>query len=359
MFIAVLPRLGSRSRSLAILPARSFGRRHSSDDPGGLGRLLRGCLSLEGAQLVGWVFRARVGAARRRPRSIRPLSAAHGCCFQRRVPKSRQTSHRRFPRDARALGFTPRMLTSVSRPMALERCHLQPPICRRPSDAPSPAGSPGGAMSAGVGPRSLARPQVFTRKPRPAPPSRVNGLLVSLWPEAPSHSPRFRPNRRPDSAAPAIPSLSRRDPREAMESFCRFNRPPRHSACPQYLDCVPPRSFRNTAHRAAWTAPFPKPPIHRWSRPAKATAPNALLRTLTDPRSRALHDLPRRDRLRHPRHRRMTSGDGSSPASPPPIQALRPGAFPRRREDEPEPFPASHPANRAGDASFTPGSARP
>jgi len=34
------------------------------------------------------------------------------------------------------------------------------PIRRRTSDAPSPAGFPGGAMSTGVGPRSLARSQV-------------------------------------------------------------------------------------------------------------------------------------------------------------------------------------------------------
>ena len=157
---AVLPRLGSASRSHAIRPVLSFGRRHSfrrsrrARTPPPLD------FSFRSAQLVGWVFRARVGAARRRPRSIRPMSAAHGCCFQRRGPKSRQTPHRRFPRDAGALGFTPSPLTSVSRPIPLERCLLQPLICQRPSDAPSPAGSPGGAMSTGVGPRSLARSQV-------------------------------------------------------------------------------------------------------------------------------------------------------------------------------------------------------
>jgi len=111
---AVLPRLGSVSRSHAILPALSFGRRHSfrrsrrARTP-----LFRVFLPSE--RPARWLgLPGRVGAARRRPRSIRPMSAAHGCCFQRRGPKSRQTPHRRFPRDAGALGFTPSPLTSVS-----------------------------------------------------------------------------------------------------------------------------------------------------------------------------------------------------------------------------------------------------
>jgi hypothetical protein len=114
------PRVARSFLDLAVcrVPTRSYRRSRSddvtrSDDPGGLGRLSLGCFSRQSAQLVGWVFRARVGAARRRPRSIRPMSAAHGCCFQRRGPKSRQTPHRRFPRDAGALGFTPSSLTSV------------------------------------------------------------------------------------------------------------------------------------------------------------------------------------------------------------------------------------------------------
>jgi len=63
-----------------------FTRRHSYEDPGELGPLLRRCFSFDGAQHVGWGFRARVGAARWRPRSSRPMSAAHGFCFQRRSP---------------------------------------------------------------------------------------------------------------------------------------------------------------------------------------------------------------------------------------------------------------------------------
>jgi hypothetical protein len=95
-------RVPTRSR-----PAPSSRDVHSCEDPGELGLLPRRSFSLEGAQLVGWGFRARVGAARRRPRSSRPMSAAHGCCFQRRSPHVSAHAASYFPHDARACGFTP------------------------------------------------------------------------------------------------------------------------------------------------------------------------------------------------------------------------------------------------------------
>jgi hypothetical protein len=50
------------------------------------------------------------GAARRRPRSIRPMSAAHGFCSQRTFWDDAQVSMHaaaQFPRAVGALGFTP------------------------------------------------------------------------------------------------------------------------------------------------------------------------------------------------------------------------------------------------------------
>jgi hypothetical protein len=81
-------RLGSGSRSRAILPALSpddvtrawRSRRARSPPPRDFSR--------GGAQRSRRDFRARVGAARWRPRSSRPMSAAHGFCFQRRSPRS-------------------------------------------------------------------------------------------------------------------------------------------------------------------------------------------------------------------------------------------------------------------------------
>lgn len=61
-------------------------RRHSCVDPGELGHLPMSISTFGAPAPLAWDFRARVGAARRRPRSFRPMSAAHGCCFQRRSP---------------------------------------------------------------------------------------------------------------------------------------------------------------------------------------------------------------------------------------------------------------------------------
>ena len=67
---------------------------------------------------------------------------------------SRHTSHRLFPHDARARGFTPQcpLRRAVGRRQGVVSLGFR--SRRRTSDAPSPAGSPGGTMSTGVGPRS-------------------------------------------------------------------------------------------------------------------------------------------------------------------------------------------------------------
>jgi hypothetical protein len=159
--LEVLLRLGSGSRSRAILPALSPHDVTRVGDPGELGPLPLGYFSLEGAQHVGWDFRARVGAARRRPRSFRPMSAAHGCCFQRRSPHV--SAHVASPcsHTMRELAVSRRNARFGEPSDRVQGVVFpRPPIRRRTSDAPSPAGSPGGAMSADVGPRSLARSQV-------------------------------------------------------------------------------------------------------------------------------------------------------------------------------------------------------
>jgi hypothetical protein len=174
-----------------------------------------------------------------------------------------------------------------------------------------------------------------TRKPRPALPSRVNGFLgfararstfslrslLRICSSARIGDP-IRPLPRPRSfqnRGPFRDAISR----ETNESFCRVTDPTRHNACPQ----SPRRSSALLSKRGTSggvNGSVPGTALDRWPRPAKATAVFALLRILADPLSRDSHGLPRRARCRHPRHRRMTSGDGSSPASPPPIQILRP-----------------------------------
>jgi hypothetical protein len=131
-------------------------------------------------------FRARVGAARRRPRSFRPMSAAHGCCFQRRSPHVSAHVASLCSHTMRELAVSRRDAHFGEPTGSRSGCCLpQTPRRRRTSDAPSLAGSPGGAMSAGVGPRSLARSQVETRKPRPTPPSRVKRF--SWYRSGPKH----------------------------------------------------------------------------------------------------------------------------------------------------------------------------
>jgi hypothetical protein len=114
----------------------------------------------------------RVSLPRRRPTCLVGAPGARGCgpaatpvlstdvCSSRILfsktiaSKSRHTSHRLFPHDARARGFTPQ------RPLRRAAGRRQGVVSlgfrsrRRTSDAPSPAGSPGGTMSTGVGPRS-------------------------------------------------------------------------------------------------------------------------------------------------------------------------------------------------------------
>jgi len=251
-------RLGSGSRSRAILPALSVHDVTRGSDPGELGPPPRRAFTPRSARARSALeLRARVGAARRRPRSFRPMSAAHGCCFQDDRPC---LGARRIdvPTMRELRGFTPRC--SLRRTVGSRSgcCLPRSPFRRRTSDASSLAGSPGRAVSTGVGPRSLARSQVVTRKPRPAPPSRVNGLLVLLGPEAPSSLSSlsawiagFSPGSATRSGRSRGPVPFETRPHERRTRASAVSTDPRGTTrAPNPLG-VAPRSFRNAAPRAA------------------------------------------------------------------------------------------------------------
>ena len=174
-------------------------RRHSFGDLGELGHFLS-----RGVQHVGWSS----GHAWVRPGSD-PGPSTDVCSSRMLFSKTIAPSlgARRiamFPRDARACGSTPQCPLRRTDRSRLEAFSASCPSERRTSDTSSPRASPAELVSTGVGPRSLSRSQVENPRPRPTPPSRVNGLLVLLWPEASSRSLRvFRSDRRPDPAAPA------------------------------------------------------------------------------------------------------------------------------------------------------------
>lgn len=183
--------------------------------------------------MVGASGRAWV-RAQRRPRSIRPMSAAHGFCFQRRSPHVSAHVTSTFPRDVRAFG--PRRKGSLRRTDRSRWSVVS--SSRRSSGVPlmlrRPRASPADRMSTGVGPRPQTRSQVETRRPRPTPPSRVNGCLgLALARSTFSLSSGSRPDRRPDPTAPArsVPFGDRcaRGERELLPC----HRPTRHSTCPQ------------------------------------------------------------------------------------------------------------------------------
>jgi hypothetical protein len=249
------------------VPARSYRRSLLTTslvlgDPGELGPLPLGYFSLGGAQQVGWDFRARVGAARRRPRSSRPMSAAHGCCFQRRSPHvsahvasscshtmrgladSRRNARFGEPSDGAEV-LSPSTADLVGVPLMLRRSRASPAERCPPASARDRITISGRK----------------TLEPRPTRPSRVNGSLgLALARSTFSLRSLFHSDRRPDPGAPAAAPFRDAASREANEASAVS---PTHEAQVRASNPlgVAPRSFRNAAPRAAWTAPFPEPPI--------------------------------------------------------------------------------------------------
>jgi hypothetical protein len=153
--LEVLLRLGSGSRSRAILPALSPHDVTRVGDPGELGPLPLGYFSLGGAQHV----RLGLPGARGCGPAATPVLSTDVCCSRMLFSKtiaSRLGARRivMFPHDARARGFTPQC--PLRRAVGWRRgvVSLDGRSRRRTSDAPSLAGFPGGTMSTGVGPRS-------------------------------------------------------------------------------------------------------------------------------------------------------------------------------------------------------------
>lgn len=85
---------------------------------------------------------ARVGASRWRPRSIDRCLQLTDVVFKDDRPTSWRTSHQRFPRDARACGFTPQRPLRRAERSRSKHCPLRSRIERRTSDTPSPRASP-------------------------------------------------------------------------------------------------------------------------------------------------------------------------------------------------------------------------
>jgi len=363
-------RLGSGSRSRAILPALSPHDVTRVGDPGELGPLPLGYFSLEGAQHVGWGFRARVGAARRRPRSSRPMSAAHGFCFQRRSPHvsahvasscshtmrgladSRRNTRFGEPSDGAEV-LSPSTADLVGVPLMLRRSRASPAERCPPASARDRITISGRK----------------TLEPRPTPPSRVNGCLgLALARSTLSLRSLFHSDRRPDPGAPAAALFRGAASREANEASAVS---PTHEAQVRASNPrdVPPRSFRNAAPEQRGQLRSRNCPSTGGNAPPRRSLRFALLRALADPPLRDPHDLPRRARPRHP----PSSTDDHQgwvvpcvfPADRDPRpEGRRSGVFPcrSRRDRSPLCYPTKALPKerlRSDDAFFTPGSTRP
>lgn len=151
-------------------------------------------------------------------------------------------------------------------------------------------------MSTGVGPRSLTRSQVENPRPRPTPPSRVNGLLVLLWPEAPCRSSSRLSSgsaTRSDRSRATVPFETA--PARGDEELLPCHRPTRHSACPQSspMSIRAPFETRHRERRERLRSRNHPPPVAcpcRGDRCARAPSDpcgSALTRPSRSPPSRA------------------------------------------------------------------------
>jgi hypothetical protein len=369
-------RLGSRSRSRAILPALSPHDVTRVGDPGELGPLPLGYFSLEGAQHVGWGFRARVGAARRRPRSSRPMSAAHGCCFQRRSPHVSAHAASSCSHTMRGLADSRRNArfgepsdgAEVLSPSTTDRAGV-PLMLRRSRASPAERCPPASARD------RITISGRKTLEPRPTPPSRVNGCLgLALARSTLSLRSLFVRIGDPIRALPWLrsfetKSLSRRSLTRGERSFCRVTDPRGTSACPQSSRCCSALlSKRGTASGLDDSVPGTAPSTGGATSPRRPLRSRSLgpLRTRAHATLATSPDELGTDTLRH---RRMTTRDGSSLASSPPTEirgpkASRSGAFPcrSRRDRSPLCYPTKALPKkrlRSDDVFFTPGSTRP
>jgi hypothetical protein len=130
-------RLVSGSRSRAILPALSFARRHSSEDPGELGRLLS-----RGVQRVALELRHAWERPGGDPGPSTDVCSSRMLFSKTIAPRLGARRIIGFPRDARARGFTPQCPLRRAVRSRSKHCPLRSRLVRRTSDTPSPRASP-------------------------------------------------------------------------------------------------------------------------------------------------------------------------------------------------------------------------
>lgn len=301
------------------------------------------------------------GTTRRRPRSHRPMSAAHDSILKTNAHSSRHTP-RRFP-TTREPSVHADGLASASRRSTARRVVPRDRVAVRTSDASSLRGLPGRTL-----PRPPARPAGRTRRPRVVPESL--GLLPPC--SVKSHGGGSCPKRLslfvalhvpsgdPERTLPvATPKGGRR--RDASEEVLQCHRPAGHAHVPPALARSPSRrtprwiwARAETPHRAVLRAPEGararprrfrrKPASHRWSNPSEVTS-----RRLRDalrhrfPRARAIAPEPScSDTL-------VTAAGSRELGSHPRIVCVDPGSPSRR----------SRPSSRVPSATSTSGAGAP
>jgi hypothetical protein len=150
------------------LPELSSAQRHSCEGSGELGRL-----PLSGRPVIAGPCGSAWGAARWRPRSTRPMSAAHGFCFQNDRPPVSAHSTLHFPTQRGSHRFTPMISLRRANLRWCEACSSSHPPVSVPLTPRRFAGFPCGthAWNASVRRRRPAgrtwRPSGRTREPRP------------------------------------------------------------------------------------------------------------------------------------------------------------------------------------------------
>lgn len=237
-------------RSPSVLPRRDVTRVRGPDElgrPPFTGRLARSARGSPGV----W------GTARRRPRSHRPMSAAHDSVFKTNAHSSRHTP-RRFP-TTREPSVHADGLASASRRTGARRVVPRDRVAVRTSDAPSLRGLPGGTL-----PRPPARPAGRTRRPRVVPESL--GLLppcsvkitAAVRARSVFRSPRaYRTPGDPGRTLLARRPEGRRAKNTRKERFCSVTDPL------GTLTCLRPSRARRPGGRRAGSGLAPRPRVER------------------------------------------------------------------------------------------------
>lgn len=240
-------------------PRRDVTRVRGPDELGRLpfaGRLARSARGSPGV----W------GTTRRRPRSHRPMSAAHDSVIKTNAHSSRHTP-RRFP-TTREPSVHADGLASASRRSSARRVVPRDRVAVRTSDAPSLRGLPGRTL-----PRPPARPAGRTRRPRVVPESL--GLLppcsvkitAAVRARSVFRSPRaYRPPGDPGRTLSARRPEGRRTKNTRSERFCSVTDPL------GTLTCLRPSRARRPGGRRAGSGLAPRPHVERCCAPPREPA---------------------------------------------------------------------------------------